>query len=313
MVKDRFYLFGFLLTAGFLLFVGRDQLPSTTFLSWAMTFGAAMGTGVLIVSFYRVKLELKRSRHELARKDAELNFAREVQRALFPTEFPKGSGLSFSAICIPAQGISGDYYDVLEYEDGRTLFALADISGKGISAAILMANLQAVLRTIARNASSLTEVCTRLNDHLYQVTEPSRFATLFVGQWIPSSGRLEYVNAGHQIPVLVGSDGNESLHEGGPPLGMFAQVAYKSGWVTLKKGDLLVLYSDGVTEASSSSGLEFGEQNLRELVEAHTAESVDEIQSRILEAVGHWSGRELMDDMTLVIAKVETNPSGERE
>jgi sigma-B regulation protein RsbU (phosphoserine phosphatase) len=295
--------------AGFLLYVGRDQLPSATFLSWAMTFGAAMGMGVVVVSFYRVKLELKRSRHELARKDAELNFAREVQRALFPTKLPKDSGLSFAAICIPAQGISGDYYDVLECEDGRTLFALADISGKGISAAILMANLQAVLRTVAKDTSSLTEVCTRLNDHLYQVTEPSKFATFFVGQWIPSSARLEYVNAGHQIPVLVGPNENGTLSQGGPPLGMFPQVVYKCGWVTLKETDLLVVYSDGVTEARSASGLEFGEHRLRELVTAHAGEVVDEIQSRILEALGRWSGRELEDDMTIVIVKVDANPS----
>src|SRR5204862_6154762 len=132
---------------------------------------------VLLVALYRVQLELKSSRHQLARKEAELSFALEVQQALFPRQLPDQHGLEFSGICIPARGISGDYYDVMQLPDGRLVFAIADISGKGISAAILMANLQAVLRTLAAANLSPCEICSRLNLHLLQVTDESKFAT----------------------------------------------------------------------------------------------------------------------------------------
>jgi len=303
-VKERFYLIGFLAVAGFLLFIGRDQLPASTFLTWGVTFGATTAAAVLIVSLYRVQLELKESRHELARKDAELNFAREVQKALFPARLPEDGDLTFSAICIPAQGISGDFYDVLECEDGRTIFAVADVSGKGISAAILMANVQAVLRTLVKSSSSLAQVCSDLNNHLYNVTESSKFATFFVAQWQEAAQELEYVNAGHQTPILSTSIDRPVLARGGPPLGMFPNTRYESGTVPLKATDLLVVYSDGLSEARSAEDIEFGESRLTTLVETHRSSPVAEIQGKILEAVSSWSGREPEDDMTIVLVRV---------
>jgi sigma-B regulation protein RsbU (phosphoserine phosphatase) len=312
LVKDRVYLIGFLAVAGLLLFIGRDQLPSATFLTWGFTFGATTAAAVLIVSLYRVQLELKHSRHELARKDAELNFAREVQRALFPARLPEGGDLTFSAICIPAQGISGDFYDVLECEDGRTIFAVADVSGKGISAAILMANVQAVLRTLIKASFSLDQVCSELNDHLYKVTEPSKFATFFVAQWLPDSCELEYVNAGHQTPVLSGSVKGLELRKGGPPIGMFPDIVYESGKVKLRDSDLIAVYSDGLSEATSSDDVEFGDSRLSQLVKTHHNASLADIQSKILDAVSAWSGRgrEPEDDMTVVLVRVGSGNGG---
>jgi len=303
-VKDEIYLIVFLTVAGLLLFVGRDQLPAATFLTWGVTFGATTAAAVLIVSLYRVQLELKKSRHELARKDAELNFAREVQRALFPARLPEGGDLRFSAICIPAQGISGDFYDVIECEDGRTVFAVADVSGKGISAAILMANVQAVLRTLIKTSSSLAQVCSELNDHLYKVTEPSKFATFFVAQWLSDSHELEYVNAGHQTPVLCGSVEGLALTKGGPPLGLFPDITYESERVSLFSSDLLVVYSDGLSEARSADDIEFGDSRLSTLVRTHQKLPLVEIRSQILEAVSTWSGTEPADDMTIILVRV---------
>jgi len=303
-VKDRVYLIGFLAAASLLLFIGRDQLPSATFLTWGFTFGATTAAAVLIVSLYRVQLELKQSRHELARKNAELNFAREVQKALFPGELPDHGDLEFSAICIPAQGISGDFYDVMECENGRTIFTVADVSGKGISAAILMANVQAVLRTLVRATLSLDQVCSELNNHLHRVTEPSKFATFFVAQWLPDSCELEYVNAGHQTPILSGSVDGLELGKGGPPIGMFPDIVYESGRVKLADSDLLAVYSDGLTEATSTNEVEFGVKRLSQLVKSHHSAPLVEIQSKMLEAVTAWSGREPEDDMTIMLVRV---------
>ena len=165
--RDKLYLVGFLFGAGLLLFLGRDLLQSSIIVTYGLTFGGTTVGAVLLAALYRLRMELRASQNELARKQAELSFALEVQRALFPRTLPGSGGLEFAAVCIPARGISGDYYDVMELPDGRLVFAIADISGKGISAAILMANLQAVMRTLAHTGKSPKEVCSSLNRHLH--------------------------------------------------------------------------------------------------------------------------------------------------
>lgn len=301
--RDRIYLIGFLLGAGLLLFAGRNLLQQSVLVTWGLTFGGTTAAAVLLVSLYRVRMELQASRHQLAIREAELNFAREVQRSLFPRQLPLDGGLEFTAVCIPARGISGDYYDVMRLPDGRLIFALADISGKGISAAILMANLQALLRTLAETSQSPGEVCSRLNHHLHQVTDESKFATFFYAQWDPARRRLCYINAGHHSPIVTGSHRGHRLDKGGVPLGMFPDSEFQMGEVSLQPRDLLVLYSDGVTEAASQSGEEFGEQRLAVIVEAHSDRPLIEIQRHILDGVRNWSGKELEDDLTLLIAR----------
>ena len=301
--RDKAYLIGFLLGAGLLLFLGRDLLGGSVLVTWGLTFGGTMAVVVLMASLYRVRLELQASRHELAIKEAELGFAGEVQRALFPRQLPSRAGLEFAAICLPARGISGDYYDVLQLPDGRLIFAVADISGKGISAAILMANLQAVLRLVAETSQSPREVCARLNYHLYQVTDPARFATFFYAEWQPAERRLSYINAGHLPPVLLGSRRGQRLDQGGLPLGILGQSDYQAGHVPLESGDMLALYSDGITEATSSNGEEFGEDRLTTLIESHCREPLAEVQRRVLQAVRDWSGKEPEDDMTLLLVR----------
>jgi phosphoserine phosphatase RsbU/P len=303
-LRDRLYLVGFLLIAAVLLFVGRNQLPSSTLLTWGLTFGATTAVGVLLVSLYRVQLELKASRTELARKQAELQFAREVQAALFPHRLPVGRGLSFAAVCVPAQGISGDFYDIVECPDRRLVVALADISGKGVSAAILMSNMQARFRALVEEIDDLAEVCTRLNQHLYEFTDPERFATFFVMQWRGGSCCAEFVNAGHQVPLLIGST-QHRFEKGGPPLGLFRSIEYESGRVELSQGDLLVLYSDGIVEAAGPNEEEFGVARLTEGVKQRLGGSLGEIQQGILEDVIRWSAREPEDDMTVVVIRVD--------
>jgi phosphoserine phosphatase RsbU/P len=304
-VRDKIYLAGFLLGAGVLLFLGRDLLPASVLVTWGLTFGGTTSVGILLVVLYRFRLELQASRHELARTEAELNFALGVQKALFPRHFPANSGLEFTAVCIPARGVSGDYYDVLQLPDGRLIIAIADISGKGIPAAILMANLQALLRALSSIGNSPADVCRRLNQHLNQVMDESRFATFFYAEWQPDERRLRYVNAGHNPPILLDSGPSRRLKEGGIPLGIFPSSEFEMGEVPLKPSDLLVLYSDGITEAKENSGEEFGDERLENLITANQEKPLPEIQTQILEAVREWSGQEVEDDMTLVLVRAK--------
>ncbi len=188
--------------AAALVFLGRGIIPGELLLTWLAAFAGTTAVAVLLVSLYSVRLELRQSRHELTLKEAELNFANEVQQALFPRRFPANRGVEFAATCLPARGIGGDYYDVLALPDGRVGFAVADISGKGISAAILMANLHALVRTLAFRSPSLAEFGASLNRHLHDVTEESRFATFFYAEWHAGQRQVRYVNADHNPPFV---------------------------------------------------------------------------------------------------------------
>ena len=300
--RDRIYLIGFLVGAGILLFLGRGLVQGSALVTWGLTFGATTAVAVLLISLYRVQIELQSSRRQLARKEAELSFALEVQRALFPRQLPESNGLEFAAVCIPARGISGDYYDVIQFPDGRLVFAIADISGKGISAAILMANMQALLRTLSETGIPPAEVCSRLNRHLHQVTDESKFATFFYAEWNSTTRYLRYVNAGHHAPILLGSCCGRQLYEGGFPIGMFPTSEFQTGEVVLQPGDLLALYSDGLTEATYGVE-EFGERRLRSEIERRSEKTLVDIQAGILDAVRKWAGDELEDDMTLLMVR----------
>jgi sigma-B regulation protein RsbU (phosphoserine phosphatase) len=256
---------------------------------------------------YRVQLELRASRHELARKEAELNFALEVQQALFPKQFPAAAGLKFSAACVPAGGIGGDYYDVLERRGGCLAFVVADISGKGISAAILMSSVHAVLRTLFDAGHPAGQLCSQLNRHLHRVTEGTKFATAFYAEWNQPNRCLTYVNAGHPAPILLGTCSGQLLQAGGPPLGIFPDTEFQVGRLILQPGDMMVLYSDGITDAGENSGRRFGEARLEATVKQHGEKPLDEIQQHVLKAVRDWSGKEVEDDMTLLFVRAASS------
>jgi len=310
-MRDRVYLAGFLLLAGLLLYLGRGLLAESALVTWGLTFAGTSGVAVLGMALYQVQLQLRASRRELALKEAELNFARQVQQALFPQRFPLDSGLEFSAVCVPAAGISGDYFDILELADGRLVFAIADISGKGLSAAILMSNVHAGLRILAQAGHSPAQICCQLNRHLCNFTEGYRFATLFYAEWSRSERRLTYVNAGHTVPMLVSATGAARLERGGVPIGLLPHSRFQSGTVSLQPDDLVVLYSDGITEAGVLEAEPFGESQLEALIVTHRERPLDEIQREILRAVRKWSGGEPEDDMTLLLVRATGNGKGE--
>ena len=302
-MRDKVYLFGVLMVAGLLLYAGWWLFQANVVAPWGLTFAGTTGVGVLGITLYRVQAELRASRRELARKDAEISFAREVQEALFPRQLPKDSGLEFSATCLPARGISGDYYDVLGCPSGRVVFAIADISGKGISAAILMSNLHAVLRVLVGEGRSPKETCSLINRHMYEVTQGSRFATLFYAEWCQAEQRLRFVNAGHTPPLLFTADGSKTLPAGSPPLGLLPNVEIEVGETALQTGDLVVACSDGITEAGVDAGREFGEARLAALVAGQLGKPLDAIQAEVLRAVRSWAGPEPEDDMTLMLVR----------
>jgi sigma-B regulation protein RsbU (phosphoserine phosphatase) len=302
-MRDRIYLLLFIAGAGVLLYAGRGYILTSAYATFGLTFVGTTAAAILGMVLYRVQLELRASRHELARKEAELNFALEVQQALFPRQFPTDGGLEFSAVCVPARGIGGDYYDVLQRPDGRVAFAIADISGKGISAAILMSNMHAVLRTLYDAGRPADQLCSQLNRQLHRVTEGTRFATAFFAEWSELDCSLTYVNAGHPAPILLGTCSGQLLLAGGPPLGIFPATEFEVGRLVLEPGDTMVLYSDGITEAGESAEREFGVGRLEAIIMQHAAKPLDEIRQHVLKAVRDWSGEELEDDMTLLLIR----------
>ncbi|HOM99248.1 MAG TPA: PP2C family protein-serine/threonine phosphatase [Acidobacteriota bacterium] len=301
--RDTWYLLGFLGGAAVLLFVGRDWLPASSATTWGISFISAAAAVVLVVALLRVQEELRTSQSLLARQQMDLEFAREVQAALFPKELPTDRGLDFAAVCIPAAGISGDYYDVIETTDGRVVFLVGDVSGKGVSAAILMANLHGRLRALVETCTSTAEICTLLNRHLVAFTEPERFVTLFLAQCRPGTPVMEYVNAGHEIPFCLDGD-IKRLEEGGLPLGILEDAEYSAGSLELREGSLLALYSDGITESMNAQQEEFGVERLKGLLLENRRRSLQEIQQVILQSVRAWSGKPPSDDMTLMLIRV---------
>jgi sigma-B regulation protein RsbU (phosphoserine phosphatase) len=214
-------------------------------------------------------------------------------------------------VCIPARGVSGDYYDVIPLSGGRTGIAIADISGKGMSAAILMSNLQAVLRTLATADARPDTIATRLNLHLHQVTQGSRFATLFYAEWDGAARRLAYINAGHNAPIVVGASGVKRLSAVNTPLGIFPESVFKIEEAALDPGSLVVLFSDGVTDAGMTKGREFGDAQLAELVQSRAHMPLAEIQKNILGTVEQWTEHDFEDDFTLLLAR--TNALGKED
>jgi sigma-B regulation protein RsbU (phosphoserine phosphatase) len=235
----------------------------------------------------------------------EMEIAQAVQRKLFPQRSPVLRTITYAGRCLQARAVGGDYYDFLDYGDSRLGLVLADISGKGISAALLMANLQANLRSqnagVMRELEALLESVDRL---FFEATTMSHYATLFFGRYDDRSRRLDYANCGHCPPLIVGERGAVSwLEPTTGVMGLFDTWRCSTSSVELEPGAALVIYSDGVTEAMSDSGELYGEERLVELVQAHRHLEAPVLLETIVSTVLAFSGRAQEDDLTLVVAK----------
>jgi sigma-B regulation protein RsbU (phosphoserine phosphatase) len=242
------------------------------------------------------------------RLEHELAIAREVQAQLFPKEKPVVPGVEIEAVCRPARVVSGDYYDFLPLGPGRLGIALADISGKGIFAALIMASLQAALRSQAlfdgHGPDGTRDIVARLNRHLYRSTAPDLYATFFYGVYDAQTHRLEYTNAGHPAPLCIAGSQVQRLSAGGTVLGLFDDQQYESQIVDVAPGSLLIAYSDGLTEAENPDGEEFGEQRVLDVALRLSKAPAAAVLKNLLQVVDQWSGpADQIDDITVIVAR----------
>jgi len=268
--------------------------------------------GDLSESFNQMTSNLERLfsvEKEKERLQTELEIAREVQNQLYPKEAPPMRGLKLTVCCDPARMVSGDYYDYQEIAGGKMAFAIGDVAGKGISAALLMATIQAGLRAQISLNQPNTELCvslvvSRLNKQIFANSAPEKYATFFFATFDEATSKLTYTNAGHLSPLLFRNGEVQSLDSNGTVVGAFAGAVYDESTITLHPGDLLLCYTDGITEPENPYGEMFGEERLIDLVKKHTHRDDREILQIILEAVRSWTGSpELQDDMTLLLAR----------
>jgi serine phosphatase RsbU (regulator of sigma subunit) len=248
---------------------------------------------------------LVEARLQQERLERELQLAMEIQQRFQPTAPPTVPGYELQGISFPCYEIGGDYYDFIQREDGRLVIALGDVSGKGTAAALLMSSLHAAIHAQTGSHDTLVETISAVNRYLAENIPPNRFVTLFYAELDPGSGALSFLNAGHNPPLIVHAAGTvEQLASGGLPLGIKADADYREGRTHLQLGDVLVIYSDGVTEAASPNGEEFGPTRLYEVVSRNVDASAAGIRDRIESALTKFSqGTQAADDITLVIVK----------
>ncbi len=230
--------------------------------------------------------------------------AREIQEALMPKQLPQIRGCQLAAGCQPARIVGGDYYDAIRLGETSAAIVIGDVSGKGMGAALLMSNLQAVVRAFAPSGMPPDELCAKANQLIAANVAPGKYITFFYAVADSARMRLDYCNAGHNPPMLRHADGAvETLGEGGPVLGIFPGARYAAGSVDLKAGDCLLLFTDGITEAMNARDEEFGDERLTELVN-RSASSAEERRKEIMTAVTEFSNGAFHDDATLLVMAV---------
>ncbi|MEX2263309.1 MAG: ADOP family duplicated permease [Bryobacteraceae bacterium] len=257
------------------------------------------------IAFIVENAKLARRVAEQERLNRELEIAEEVQRRLFPERPPQIPGFDLTGYCRPARGVGGDYYDFLQLDRGQLGIALADVAGKGIAAALLMSLVQASLRSlVTADESAVAQLATKMNALLYRSTGPSSYATFFYAQLDAASLRMTYVNAGHCPPLLVRRSGIQELTVGGPVIGLLPNCFYEHGSIQLQAGDLLVAFSDGVSEAMSPNDEEFGEERLRQLLSDLPDAAAREVEASLLRHLEEWcAGAPQHDDLTFLVMR----------
>jgi sigma-B regulation protein RsbU (phosphoserine phosphatase) len=270
---------------------------------------------------------LVRERVQVVRIEEELRLARQIQRSFLHTEFPPTPGFDLHAVNIPSKEVGGDFYDLVPAGNGVFVFAIADVAGKGVPAALLSSMLQASLRTQAASIGSVAEILRNINSLVYRATAVHQFATFFLARVENDTMRMTFSNAGHNYPMLIRRHGApEFLERGGIVLGVLDGAGYEEEQLSLRAGDLMVLYTDGISEAADRNGEFYGDERLCEFVRSLPHDlSAREVTDRIVEALHVFlDGEEPRDDMTVMVVRVlerephrgrveAMKPAGDRE
>ena len=258
--------------------------------------------GFLTTNFNQMVNGLK----ERQQLEKELALAREIQTNLLPEIPPCSEAFEIAALNIPCNGVSGDFYDFIPIADEQVGVIIGDVSGKGMPAALLMTSVRASMRARMDNGYCTSEIITRLNDSIWQDTSSTKFVTLFYCVLDLQNKTVTYCNAGHNPPILLRNAEAECefLEVGGIPLGMFSSQEYTEGTIQLEEDDVVVLYTDGVTEAMNSNEEFFGDEKLQSIIKKHSSHSAAELLDEIRSQVDSFTGdASLFDDVTLVIIK----------
>lgn len=241
----------------------------------------------------------------LMKMQEEFKLASQIQADLLPKESPAFPGYDIAGATFPARAVGGDYFDFIPVDDHHLAICLGDVSGKGLPAALLMANLQASLRSQTYNGNSVMECIARCNHHLFQSTSPEKFATLFYGILDLQTNTLTYCNAGHEPPFLL-SEGEqpERLKEGGTMVGIMDIFPFQQAQVTFKPGDMLIVYSDGVSEAMNADKEQFGEARLSGSIAENRCAGAGQVIDQLVKAVrAHAGSAPQYDDITALVVK----------
>jgi hypothetical protein len=265
------------------------------------------GTVWLLLGFIGVNLLILMEVADRLSLKGDLEIARDIQLAMLPGGLRQAGDAVICGLTQPANTVGGDLYDILERPDGRVAIVLGDVAGKGSPAALLMALLVAMLRTLVDEGLEPARLAARLNTQVIRHSPASRFITLFFGLYDPRDGSLEYVNAGHLPPLIRRADGRFeriAIDGSGIALGMFEHAEYEARRVTIHPGDTLVLYSDGITEAENAAGAAFDEQGLQRIVSANAAQDPQALSRAILGgAKAHAGDARLVDDLSVLVLK----------
>ena len=255
--------------------------------------------------FERRNRELQNSLQEgaarLEMQEQELLRAREIQQSLLPREIPQLAGFEVAGAWRPARTVSGDYYDVFRLDGHRLGICIADVVGKGVSAALLMANVQAAVRAFASSAETPAQVCAKVNQLLCENLATGKFVSFLYGVLDGEARTIEYCNAGHLYPILVSEGTTRSLDGAGAVMGVFPSWTYVDAKVELISGDRLLLFTDGITEAENLDKREFGEEKVAEFARACSARTAAEMNAMLLEQVSSYCQNSFRDDATLLV------------